>query len=93
MWEFIYDMLDLLPPDFIQFEWVPGHLDDPQNASKKAKYLSPKFALQMHIDGNVHADNFADAGTRRHGISPITVTRANDRANLTELVQRHLILS
>ena len=35
LWDFIYDIIDLTDDDRIMVQWVPSHLDDPDNREKK----------------------------------------------------------
>ena len=90
---FIYDVIDIADPGHVKVQWVPSHLDDPDNKDKKSKYLREGVTTPQHIEGNVAADAVADEGASAHNI-PIDVRlEAEDRLQLTVAVQRHLVAS
>ena len=51
------------------------------------------MTTEAHIAGNVIADGLAAGGARMHFIIPMTLIMADDKAELTAIVQTHLITS
>ena len=80
LWNFIYELLDVLPPDMVRVRWIPSHLDDPRKAAAKIKYIASGTTSDMHISGNVQADGMAAQGTNRHLMPPSVKQYAHDRA-------------
>ena len=83
-------MLDLIPESDVKIQWTPSHLDDPK---KKDKHTKAGITTEAHIAGNVIADGLAAGGARMHFIDPMTLIMADDKAELTAIVQTHLITS
>ena len=93
VWKFIFDALDKLPKDLLQFKWIPGHLDEQSKRTKYQHLLDDGTVTEHDVRGNVSADKLADGGTRAHLVSPETLTACDDRQKLTELIQQHLVAS
>ena len=93
LWEFVYDVVDVSPHGHIRICWIPSHLDDKSRKEKRQEYLANGTTTIQHIRGNCMADECAASGASMHFIDPMVLKRAEDRAQLTCLIQRHLVLS
>jgi ribonuclease HI len=93
LWNLIFDILEIMPRDFAQIVWIPGHMDS-EDKKRKYQHLLDNGSISIHdIEGNCLVDQFAGKGANLHVIPPEILTYSHDRAELTEMVQQHLVCS
>ena len=85
--------MEVLPESFFRIQWIPRHLREENKRAKKLEAIEKGITDEWHIAGNHVADRLADGGASMHAVDPFVVTQAGDRAELTALVQVHLVLS
>ena len=61
--------------------------------AKKLEAIEKGITDERHIAGNHVADRLADSGASMHAVDPLILTPSGGRAELTALVQVHLVLS
>lgn len=93
LWNLIFDMIDLLPDDFVHFAWIPGHMESEEKRGKYQNFLDDGQVAANGIEGNQYADQLAEKGANMHAIPPEVLVDGRDRADLSELIQQHLVCS
>ena len=74
----------------VEIEWMPSHLEEKESINRKNKYIR-EGGLEQHIDGNVQADVLAKKGAEEHSVCDVRVHLAEQRKNLTMLVQSMMV--
>ena len=91
LWDIIFNLTENVTSKQICIQWMPGHLDNPNNAKKRDKYLKDGIIEQQDIVGNVAADTLANTGADAHVCIKDLIIEMHDKRQVTILIQKMLL--